>query len=55
MRTDLQRLIDRLVDDAIEDFLEEVENIGHTDEEIGKALLFHNQFWTAWRDRSTNA
>ena len=53
--TDLQRLVDGWVEDVIGDFLDDLEDIGYTDEEIGKALLFHNQFWTAWKNRTTDA
>ena len=55
MRIDLQRLVDMWVETAIEDFLDEMEDLGYPDEEIGKALLFHNQFWTAWKNRTTDA
>ena len=50
--TEMQRLVDRMVEDAIEDFLDELEDVGYTNEEIGCALLFHNQFWTAWKERN---
>jgi len=55
MMTDLQGLVDTWVEKVIEDFLDDLEGIGYTDEEIGRALLFHNQFWAAWKDRTANA
>jgi len=56
--TDLQGLVDIWVEEAIEGFLdelEELEDVGYTNEEISRALLFHNQFWTAWSRRVSNA
>jgi len=53
--TDLQGLVDMWVEEVIEDFLDELEDWGYIDEEISRALLFHNQFWTAWKNRTTNA
>jgi len=55
MMTDLQGLVDTWVEEAIESVLDELEDLGYTDEDIGRALLFHNQFWTAWKDRTANA
>jgi len=43
------------VEDAIEGLLDELEDLGYADEEVGRALLFHNQFWTAWSRRVSNA
>ena len=53
--TDIQRLVDLWVEAVIEDFLDDLEGIGYPDEEVGRMLLFHNQFWTAWSRRVSNA
>ena len=53
--TDLQGLVDMLVKDATESVLDELEDRGYTDEEISRALLFFNHFWTAWKYRTANA
>jgi len=55
MMTELQGLVDMLVKDATESVLDELEGWGYTDEEVGRMLLFHNQFWTAWSRRVSNA
>jgi len=52
--TELQGLVDTWVEKVIEDFLDELEDLGYTDEEIGRMLLYHNQFWTAWSRRVSN-
>ena len=53
--TDLQGLVDTWVEKVIEDLLDELEDQGYTDKEVDRALLYHNQFWTAWKDRTANA
>ena len=50
--TEIQGLVDTWVEKVIEDFLDELEDLGYTDEEIGCALLFFNHFWTAWKARN---
>jgi len=55
MMTELQGLVDTWVEKVIEDFLDDLESVGYPDEEVGRALLYHNQFWTAWSRRVSNA
>jgi len=55
MMTELQGLVDMWVEEAIEGVLDELEDLGYPDEEVDHALLFHNQFWTAWSRRVSNA
>jgi len=53
--TDIQRLVDMWVEAVIDDFLDDLEDVGYTDEEVGRMLLYHNHFWTAWKTRTTKA
>ncbi|VXB23595.1 hypothetical protein [Citricoccus sp. K5] len=48
----IQNAVDRIVQDAIDDALEDLEDLDLDDDEIGEALVWHSSFRDAWDAKS---